>query len=115
MITANPSLLSSCIIEKGINNYDTKEDILHQVVSSQQACADLCASTPGGHFWTWNRDWNQLCNVKRSSSGRVSDAGVVSGNRQCGSGEAKAAVVVVRQDVLKKNFFSFSVAQFIFI
>ena len=91
--------ISGCTIELGINYYDRNENILRQAVTSQQACADLCASTAGGHFWTWNKDGNKLCNVKRSDSGRVSDAKVVSGNRHCGSvGENGASREILFQD-----------------
>ena len=49
-----------------------------------QACADLCASTSGGLFWTYHTH-TKKCYVKTSSSGRTTHETAVSGNRECAS------------------------------
>ena len=67
-------------MEQDIDYYGN--DIVNQVVESIQACAEICASTEGGQFWTWNRE-NKICFVKRSNSGRKNDARAVSGSRLC--------------------------------
>ena len=69
---------------------------------SQQACADLCASTEGCCFWTWQKN-NQgkglfskgkgakRCVVK-SGKGRIKkNSGMVSGNRACGTGKLRGS------------------------
>ena len=75
-------IFAGCIMEQDIDYYGN--DIVDQVVESMQACADFCASTGGGQFWTWNRGTNR-CHVKRSKSGERSEVVAVSGNRYCGS------------------------------
>ena len=72
-----------CSTEKNIDYHGN--DISGKVVlESMQACADLCASTPGGLFWTYSPT-NKHCYVKSSNSGRTANAHSVSGNRECGS------------------------------
>jgi len=59
-------------------------DLLFKRVGSAQACADLCSSTPGGLFWSWNQARDKICSVKSSDSGRHHQPGAVSGNSECG-------------------------------
>ena len=55
-------------------------------MKSQQACAELCASTSGGLFWTYIIG-QKRCLVKSSDSDRRDMGGRVSGNRDCGLGK----------------------------
>ena len=64
-------------------------DIVNRTVKeTHQACADFCASTPGGLFWTFlfgrSDAYNKKCYVKSSSSGRKIQQNRISGNRECG-------------------------------
>ena len=59
-------------------------DITNEETETSQACAELCASTARGLFWTWNSE-NGQCFVKNSDSGRLHHSGAVSGNKQCGT------------------------------
>jgi len=78
-----------CRIEDGKDYLGN--DIHHKQVETLQACADLCASTPGGLFWTWNMG-KKKCFVKTSDSGRKQYPGAVSGNRECGDQAAAAPI-----------------------
>merc|ERR1719300_1788742 len=77
-----------CQTEDGKNYWGN--DIHHEKVETLQACADLCSSTPGGLFWTWNKGNDKDCWVKSSDSGRIQDPAAVSGNRECGDQTAAA-------------------------
>ena len=72
---------AGCHIEENVNYWGN--DLFYQNVETQQACADLAVSVTGGNFWTWNRDGNKGCHIKKSRK-RVSDKSTVSGNRLCG-------------------------------
>ena len=50
---------------------------------NQQECAHVSASTPGGLFWTWNKNTKE-CFVKYSNSGKIEVGHAVSGTRECG-------------------------------
>ena len=53
-------------------------------IESEQACAELCASTHGGNFWTYIVG-DKRCYVKGSAAGRTNLTGRISGNRDCGA------------------------------
>ena len=74
-------IIAGCTIEEDIDYHGN--DINDKVVGSSQACADFCASTTDGKYWTWNRG-DKRCFVKTSKSGRTNKAMTVSGNRGCG-------------------------------
>ena len=76
---------SGCIIEDDINY--PGNDLRNQTVESQQACADLCASTVEGFFWVWNKVGDNVCYVKSSTSERENNIGSMAGNRNCGRGK----------------------------
>ena len=73
----------ACIIEQKIDYRGN--DIAHAAgILDMQTCADFCASTSGGRFWTYNTA-TKGCYVKTSSSGRITKETDVSGNRECAS------------------------------
>ena len=74
-----PKIFSGCLVENNIVYWGN--DIVNNFVETHQACADLCASTPGGLFWTFTED--KLCYVKSSSSGKKTKQDRISGNREC--------------------------------
>ena len=76
------TICSGCTMEHGIDYWG--QDIATKQLESTQACADFCASTSNGRFWTWSPDDNN-CYVKSSNSKRKEKLGVVSGNKECGS------------------------------
>ena len=45
-------------------------------------CADLCSTTPGALFWTWDSK-NKKCYVKNSKSGKKPKKKFISGNKEC--------------------------------
>ena len=62
-------------------------DILNKSgVETQYMCAELCALTDGGLFWTYAVEDKQ-CYVKGSASGRTNRDGYISGNIDCVRGE----------------------------
>ena len=65
------------------NGHDVK---ISKKKKNQQECADFSASTPGGHFWTWNKT-SKTCFVKSSNSGKNTVGHAVSGNSKCGKGK----------------------------
>ena len=75
-----PNIFLGCFIEYNIDYRGN--DIVNMVVDTHQACADFCASTPGGLFWTFGVD--MWCYIKSSSSGRKTNQETTSGNRKCG-------------------------------
>ena len=71
-----------CFIETDISYWGS--DILSRgSIENQDECAQLCASTDGGLFWTYIVGDKQ-CYVKGSAEGRTSLAGRISGNVACG-------------------------------
>ena len=71
-----------CFIETDISYWGS--DILSRgSIENQDECAELCASTDGGLFWTYIVGDKQ-CYVKGSAEGRTSLAGRISGNVACG-------------------------------
>merc|ERR1712130_802515 len=72
-----------CLIENNIVYWGN--DIANKIVETSQACADFCASTPGGLFWTFDTK-TKRCYVKSSDSGRKTRQDRISGNRKCGGG-----------------------------
>ena len=78
------NIFSGCIIEQDTFYFDTTVAVL-QNVATQQACADISATTDGGNFWTW-KSTDNTCFVKASnSSPRRPYAGAVSGSKICGN------------------------------
>ena len=64
-------------------------DILNKSgVETQYVCAELCALTEGGLFWTYAVEDKQ-CYVKGSASGRTNREGHISGNIDCVRGEMR--------------------------
>ena len=55
-------------------------------VENQYVCAELCALTDGGLFWTYAVE-DKKCYVKGSASGRTNREGHISGNIDCVRGE----------------------------
>jgi len=82
-LLAKPSLQAEgCLIEYNTDYYGN--DIVNKVAETRQACADLCATTPDGLFWTFHTV-HKTCFVKSSSSGRKTNQDFwISGNRKCG-------------------------------
>ena len=78
-----PLTLPGCIIEQKIDyrGWDIYGKI--KKTANQQECADYSASTPGSHFWTWNKK-TKKCYLKSSKAGRIKDDYSVSGNNECG-------------------------------
>ena len=71
-----------CFIETDISYWGS--DILSRgSIENQDKCAELCASTDGGLFWTYIVGDKQ-CYVKGSAEGRTSLDGRISGNVACG-------------------------------
>ena len=71
-----------CFIETDISYWGS--DILSRgSIENQDECAELCASTNGGLFWTYIVGDKQ-CYVKGSAEGRTSLDGRISGNVACG-------------------------------
>ena len=60
-----------------------EEEIRMETVKNQDECANICAATKGGLFWTY-QDEIKRCFVKTAVSEKVSDNQFVSGNRACG-------------------------------
>jgi len=58
-------------------------DIVRKIVSGLKACADFCAETVGGKYWSFDRNTN-LCYVKSSNNPAVASSHDVSGNVACG-------------------------------
>ena len=58
-------------------------DIKAEIAKNQDECANLCAATKGGLFWTY-KDETKWCIVKTAVSEKVFDPRYVSGNRACG-------------------------------
>ena len=56
-----------CIIEDGFDYsyFDIPNGM--KTTETQQECADFALSTPGGHYWTWNKD-SKTCYVKSSKA-----------------------------------------------
>ena len=77
------NMIPGCTVEYNIDYYGN-EIRNYSGVGTSKACADLCASTDGGLFWTWNPA-SRKCFVKSSDSGRHQYSGAVSGNKQCGT------------------------------
>ena len=50
---------------------------------SAQACAEHCAASEGGRFWTYNKE-NKECWLKTSDSKKKYLAHAISGSRACG-------------------------------
>ena len=50
---------------------------------SPQACAEHCAASEGGRFWTYNKE-NKACWLKTSDSKKAKKANAISGSRACG-------------------------------
>jgi len=71
---------TGCLIENNIVYWGN--DIANKIVETSQACADFCASTPGGLFWTFDTK-TKRCYVKSSDSGRKTRQDRISGNRKC--------------------------------
>ena len=46
------NFLPGCIIEQDTDFYGN--DIINEETETSEACADFCASTSGGLFWTWD-------------------------------------------------------------
>ena len=95
------NIFLGCVTEQNIDY--NGNDIANQVLESVQACADLCASTPGGLFWTYSPT-NKHCYIKSSNSGRTANAHSVSGNRECGSEGEKITKYFVYLDLLGSVF-----------
>ena len=57
-------------------------------VETQYMCAELCALTDGGLFWTYAVE-DKKCYVKGSASGRTNREGHISGNIDCVRGEMR--------------------------
>merc|ERR1712025_1211270 len=70
-----------CVIEEGMDYKD--KPIKSETTKDEQKCADLCATTPEGLFWTWNKN-NKKCFVKKSKGKLVKVDHAVGGNRECG-------------------------------
>ena len=75
-------VFSGCAIEHDIDYHGN--DIVNKVLENIQACADMCASTSGGQFWTW-KVADKTCYVKSSNAGALEHDHVISGSRKCGS------------------------------
>ena len=94
--------LSGCVIEDQVNYAVHNLDGDNQVPTtqeSQQTCAEHCASTEGGRYWTYNKN-NKECWIKTKDSDRRYHADVISGSRACGLSNRKisarlASVAVV--------------------
>ena len=64
-------------------------DILNKSgVETKYMCAELCALTDGGIFWTYAVEAKK-CYVKGSASGRTNREGHISGNIDCVRGEMR--------------------------
>ena len=72
-----------CIIEEATDYLGHDIPWKRKRTENQQECADFSASTPGGHFWTWNKG-TKTCYVKSSNSGKRTVGHAVSGNSKCG-------------------------------
>ena len=66
-------------------------------VKNQQACATMTATKEGGLFWTY-RASDKKCWIKTSKKGKMAQAGLVSGNIECGKKMKNASVL---QDLMK--------------
>ena len=78
--------LSGCVIEDQVNYAVHNLDGDNQVPTtqeSQQTCAEHCASTEGGRYWTYNKN-NKECWIKTKDSDRRYKAEAISGSRACG-------------------------------
>ena len=76
---------SGCVIEDQMNykihNLDNVTNPTTQ--ESAQACAEHCAASEGGRFWTYNKE-NKACWLKTSDSKKKKQANAISGSRACG-------------------------------
>ena len=85
------SLSTGCVI-------DEETDYLgHDIeggkkVKNQQACATLTGTKEGGLFWTY-RASDKKCWIKTSKKGKMAQAGLVSGNIECGKLLKNASVL----------------------
>ena len=92
-------------------------DILNKSgIKTQYVCAELCALTDGGLFWTYAVE-DKKCYVKGSASGRTNREGHISGNTDCVRGEMRklkashTAKLEVPLILIQGGFFDWS-AQF---
>jgi len=73
--------VTGCIVQG--NTAYIGNDIIRKIVSGVQACADFCAETVGGKYWSFDRNTN-LCYVKSSNTPAEASSHDVSGNVACG-------------------------------
>ena len=66
-------------------------------VKNQQACATMTGTKEGALFWTY-RASDKKCWIKTSKKGKMAQAGLVSGNIECGKLLKNASVL---QDLMK--------------
>jgi len=72
-----------CIKEEHID-YNERDIVEQKTLENPQACAEHCASTEGGLFWTFSLN-SKTCHVKNSAhDSRRGITMTVSGNRACG-------------------------------
>ena len=75
-------MFSDCAREE--HTFINSQNLLKKNVDSQQECAQLSASTPGGIFWEFNRV-EGLCSIKASDNGKVTaGSDKVVGTMECG-------------------------------
>ena len=70
-------------------------------IENRDKCAELCASTDGGFFWTYIAGDKQ-CYVKGSAERRTSLDGRISGNVACGVTEPPGARTKTNKKKVKK-------------
>ena len=92
--------LAGCLLESDVTYVGFNIPRSDKEVENQQACAELCASTSGGLFWTYIVS-QKRCFVKSSDSDRRDKNGRVSGNRDCGLGKTLS----VRNDTFVVLYF----------
>jgi hypothetical protein len=72
-----------CIKEE-YTDYNSRDIVEQETLENPQACAEHCASTEGGLFWTFSLN-SKTCHVKNSThNSRRGIMYTVSGNRACG-------------------------------
>merc|ERR1711934_1187749 len=72
-----------CIKEEHID-YNERDIVEQETLENPQACAEHCAATEGGLFWTFSLN-SKTCHVKNSAhNSRRGITMTVSGNRACG-------------------------------
>ena len=81
--------MSKGCIKEDCTHYHGPEVLKVVTVDTAQACAERCASSEKGLFWTFDNpgySTRKMCQVFSSISGRGSSSGGcgVSGSRQCG-------------------------------